>query len=222
MAIYPGLSYLGGVSLGYAFRDQSQVTAQSNYVASEQFYYNDYNSAMFFTGLSNTQVYHKSKLVVGVENFPYKGFLQPLLGDVMLDLGGTVATKTTQDQRDVFALPNEVKVAPAICYESVYGDFVTGFVRNGAGLITVITNDAWWGDTQGHQQHLAFSRLRAIENRRFVVRSANTGISAIVNPLGEITQQLGYEEEGSFAARVYAQEGLTFTPDTEIISHVWR
>src|SRR5690606_10565294 len=94
------------------------------------------------------QMYHKSKLVVGVENFPYQSFLKPILGDIMIDLGGTVAMKTTQPERNVFQLKNGYKVAPIICYESVYGEYVTDYVKNGAEFLAIITNDAWWGNTQ--------------------------------------------------------------------------
>ena len=76
------------------------------------------------------QIYHKSKLVVGVENFPYQSVLKPILGDAMIDLGGTVAMKTTQEDREVFHTLQNHRIAPIICYESVYGEYVTGYVRN--------------------------------------------------------------------------------------------
>ncbi|GAL75003.1 apolipoprotein N-acyltransferase [Nonlabens ulvanivorans] len=84
-------------------------------------------------------------MVVGIENFPYKSILKPILGDAMIDLGGTVATKTTQEERSVFTSLNETKVASIICYESVYGEYVTGYINNGAQFLAIITNDAWWG-----------------------------------------------------------------------------
>jgi len=83
-------------------------------------------------------------------------------------------------------------------------------VENGANFLSIITNDAWWGDTQGHQQHLSYARLRAIENRRYVARSANTGISAIINSRGDILKTLAYEERGSISGRVGIQNELTF------------
>ncbi|WP_339650093.1 apolipoprotein N-acyltransferase, partial [uncultured Salegentibacter sp.] len=156
------------------------------------------------------QLYHKSKLVVGVENFPYQEILKPILGDVMIDLGGTVAMKTTQEDREVFALDNNSATGPIICYESVYGEYVTGYVENGADFLSIITNDAWWGNSQGHKQHLSYAKLRAIETRRDVVRSANTGISAFINQKGEITKSLGYEEQGSIKADIHLNSEKTF------------
>lgn len=139
-------------------------------------------------------IYNKSKLVVGVENFPYQDILKPLLGDIMIDLGGTVAMKTTQPDREVFYLKDSLATAPIICYESVYGEYVTNYVKNGADFLSIITNDAWWGDTQGHRQHLSYARLRAVESHKYVARSANTGISAIINGRGDVISELGYEK----------------------------
>src|SRR5690554_6017181 len=129
----------------------------------------------------------------------------------MLDLGGTVAMKTTQEERSVFwSEDSQVAAAPIICYESVYGEFVTGYVRQGAHFLAIITNDGWWGNTQGHKQHLSLARLRAIETRRDIARSANTGISAFINKRGEIIDSLPYEIEGALSNVVYPNEEITF------------
>ena len=78
-------------------------------------------------------------------------------------------------------LDNERKIAPIICYESVYGEYVTEYVRKGANILAIITNDGWWSESQGYKQHLSYARIRAIETRRNILRSANTGSSAILN-----------------------------------------
>jgi apolipoprotein N-acyltransferase len=77
-------------------------------------------------------------------------------------------------------------VSTAICYEVVYPDFVRQFVRNGSELLTTITNDAWFGDSSAPYQHFEQASMRAIENGRYLVRSANTGISGIVDPYGHV------------------------------------
>ncbi len=129
----------------------------------------------------------------------------------MLDLGGTVAMKTTQENRGVFwSADKRFKTGPIICYESVYGEFVTGYVRNDANFLSIITNDAWWGETQGHKQHLSLARLRAIETRRGVARSANTGISAFINQKGEIISSLAYNSKGALAGSLFLNEKYTF------------
>lgn len=206
---YPGVNFLSGISFYERFSDPARVGKQTNQIRPND-WYNDYNSAFMMNGESLPQLYHKSKLVVGVENFPYQSILRPILGDIMIDLGGTVAMKTTQEERAVFELNDNSSTAPIICYESVYGEYVTGYVRNGADFLTIITNDAWWSDTQGHKQHLNYAKLRAIETRRSIVRSANTGISAFINEKGDIMQTLAYAEVGSLRGDITLNNKKTF------------
>ncbi len=208
----PDLSFLGGVSMFERFQDPAKVRKQSNQIRPNvNDWYDDYNSAFLVRNtIDSTQLYHKSKLVVGVENFPYQSLLKPILGDIMIDLGGTVAMKTTQENREVLRLDESLSTAPIICYESVYGEYVTGYVNNGANFLSIITNDAWWGNTQGHKQHLSYARLRAVETRRYVARSANTGISAIINARGDIIESLGYEKQGTITGDVGLSGEKTF------------
>ncbi len=205
----PKAHFLGGISIYDRFRDSSKVHAQTNIIKPNDFY-DDYNSAFFIRPDKTTELYHKTKLVVGVEHFPYKSVLHPIMGDAMIDLGGTVAQKTTQQEREVFFTKDSIGVAPVICYESIYGEFISEYVRNKANFIAIITNDAWWGNTQGHQQHLAYARLRAIETRRSVVRSANTGISAIIDQTGKIKTSLGYNEQGIVEGSIVTNTKMTF------------
>jgi apolipoprotein N-acyltransferase len=206
---YPKASLVNGISLVEIVRDSSNIKAQTN-LSGNGIYYNDFNSAFFAKANTPIEFYHKSKLVVGVENFPYQSFLKPILGDIMIDLGGTVAMKTTQEERLVFEVNDHVKVAPIICYESVYGEFVTGYVNNGATLLGIITNDAWWDDTQGHKQHFSYAKLRAVETRRSVARSANTGISGFINPLGEVMSKSVYNTRIGLKAEVPLMTKKTF------------
>lgn len=206
---YPQTNFLSGISFYERFQEPGKVREQSNQLGPND-WYDDYNSAFLMNSEDIPQIYHKSKLVVGVENFPYQEILKPILGDIMIDLGGTVAMKTTQEDREAFALNNNSATGPIICYESVYGEYVTGYVENGADFLSIITNDAWWDDTQGHQQHLSYAKLRAIETRRDVVRSANTGISAFINQKGEVTKSLGYEKQGSIKADIHLNSEKTF------------
>ncbi len=204
------LNFLGGVSLYERFNDPEKVRKQTNLIGPMD-WYDDYNSAFMVKNSNDSvELYHKSKLVVGVENFPYQDILKPILGNIMIDLGGTVAMKTTQENREVFWLNDSIGTAPIICYESVYGEYVTGYVKNGANFLSIITNDAWWGDTQGHKQHMSYARLRAVENRRYVARSANTGISAIINSRGDVIKKLEYEKRGTIRGKVGINSEKTF------------
>jgi len=175
-------------------------------------YYDMYNSAVLISPEDSLQVYHKSKLVVGAEYTPFRKFLVPLIGDwVTKTIGVSLGSNVSQKERTVFKVPGTpIKVAPIICYESIYGEYVTGYVKKGANLLAIITNDGWWGNTEGHRQHLSMARLRAIENRRDVVRSANTGISAHINQKGYITKELDYNIRGSVSTQVYLNEKKTF------------
>ena len=74
----------------------------------------------------------------------------------------------------------------------------------------IITNDGWWGNTPGHRQHHSYSRLRAIETRRSVARSANTGISSLINQKGEILQRTNYWEPTALRGTLNANDKLTF------------
>lgn len=209
---HPNVNLLTGISFYDLFKDPKKIRKETNvYPFSPNTWYDDYNSAIFINTSDSVARYDKSKLVVGIENFPYQDVLKPIIGDVMIDLGGTVAMKTTQDYRGVFTSSNsKFKVGPIICYESVYGEFVTGYIRNDANFLAIITNDAWWNETQGHQQHLSYAKLRAVETRRDIVRSANTGISAIINAKGEITSRLAYGKKGVISGQITTNNKLTF------------
>ncbi len=211
---YPNLNYLTGVQFFRLYRKEENIISTSNYIGEDRMgnpmWADFFNSAIMLNQEANTQIYHKSKLVVGVENFPYQNLLKPILGDVMLDLGGTVSMKSVQKERGIFTGMDGTKVAPIICYESVFGEYVTGYVNKGADFLAIITNDAWWQDTQGHKQHLNYARLRAIETRRSIARSANTGISAIINQKGEIEKKLEYGKRGAVSGKLNKNDKVTF------------
>lgn len=105
---------------------------------------------------------------------------------------------------------NTVPVGCAVCYESVYGEYYTEYIRKGAKAMTIITNDAWWGNTPGYRQHLSYASLRAIETRRAIARCANTGISAIISPSGKITQSTDWWEPAVIEGEVPLRNDITF------------
>ena len=105
---------------------------------------------------------------------------------------------------------SKVKITTPICYESIYGEFVAKRVREGAGIIFIITNDSWWRDTQGYKQHASYASLRAIETRRPIARSANTGISCFISPKGEVSQKTKFWTQDVIKASLVPQTKLTF------------
>ena len=207
---YPNTQLISGIQFYDLFFSDSIPSHTANKIK-RGLWVDYYNSAVSEQFNKDFEIYNKSKLVVGVENLPYKNILRPIIGDYLIDLGGTVASRVTQDNRTNFINKKiKTKAAPIICYEAVYGEFVTDYVKSGANFLSIITNDAWWGNTEGHRQLLSIGKLRAIENRRDIVRSANTGISAIINSKGEIISKLNYGVEGVIEGRVSSQEKLTF------------
>ncbi len=206
---HPKVQLLWGIDTYNFVLDKANVLPSSN-IYQPGVWVNFYNAALFINHNEGFQKYYKSKLVVGIENLPYKPILEPILGNFMLDLGGTISTKTVQNDRLPFIANDGTKVAPIICYESVYGEYVTGFVKNKAAFLAIITNDAWWNETQGHKQHLTFASLRAIETRRDIARSANTGISAFINQKGDITSRTKYGEKTALRGHVHLNDKMTF------------
>ena len=183
---------------------------------------NSYNSALQIIPNQNVEVYHKGKLVPGVEIFPYIRFLKPFLGDAMLDFGGATSSLGIDKERKVFVNQfNKAKVAPIICYESIYGEFVTNYVKNGANLLAIMTNDSWWGNSEGHKQLLSYARLRAIETRREIVRAANSGISAHINAKGDIVEDTFYGDQTALAVTAnLLEEKSIYTKTGDLISRI--
>ncbi len=206
---YPSTSFLSGITFIKAFPENQTPNATANYFRNSNRWYNSYNSSFFINKEENFRYYHKSKLVVGVEHIPYRSVLNPLLKNSMIDLGGSVSTLSTQKERYIFPCSKNT-VAPIICYESVYGAYVTEYVQKGADFLAIITNDAWWNVSQGHKQHLSIARLRAIENRRGIARSANTGISALIDEKGNILKSIPYGEKGILRGKIPQNTAQTY------------
>lgn len=174
-------------------------------------FYDAYNLGVAIDTSGITGLTHKSKLVAGVERMPFKKYLSSILGDIAMDMGGTIGTLAIDDERKVFTHTGSgTEYGVAICYESVYGEFFGRFVKNGAELMFIITNDGWWGNTPGHRQHNAFASLRAIETRRDIARSANTGITCFINQRGEILQPTPYWVPDAIKGVIHANSKLTF------------
>lgn len=206
------ISFLSGITFYDSFPASKTPNATANFFRDGKNWYNSYNSSFFLRPQKKFETYHKSKLVVGVEHIPYRNIISPLLGGYMINLGGSISTLTTQKDRKVFT-NDKNSIAPIICYESVYGEYVTDYVKKGADFLAIITNDGWWNTSQGHKQHLSLARLRAIENRRSIARSANTGVSAFINQKGDITQSIDYGKKGALKGTVATSTATTYYTD---------
>ncbi|MTI33444.1 apolipoprotein N-acyltransferase [Cytophagales bacterium RKSG123] len=206
---YPKLALLTGITSYTQYgNDKNKATPTARF-GQNLGYYDVFNTGMFISDDDKISFYHKSKLVPGAELFPYPKVFGPLRG-MMLDLGGTGGGFGRQSEPTVFKDSERLTVAPAICYESIYGEFMAGFIQSGAQMIFIITNDGWWGNTAGHKQHLHYASLRAIEGRRSIARSANTGISAFINQRGDILQPTTYWTQDVIRGTILANDELTF------------
>lgn len=183
-------------------------------------YKEEFNSAVLLELKDTTPIYHKSKLVPLVERIPYQGKLFFMKWFAM-DLGEMMISLNIQEDREVFETKDSIRVVPAICFESVFGEFVTDFSSQNTDIISILTNDSWWyypiekeglftGSKLGYKQHFNYARLRAIENRKYVVRSANTGISGFINAQGEIINQTEYWKRTALTEKVKLNRELSF------------
>ena len=218
---HPKSVFATGISSHKFYKNESEKTATS-YQTSQGIFVDSYNSAVQIIPNQKVEVYHKGKLVPGVEIFPYVNVLKPLLGDAMLNLGGTVASLGIDKERKVFSNSfNKGKIAPIICYESIYGEFTGEYVKKGANFLGIMTNDSWWGVTQGHQQLMAYARMRAIETRREIARSANSGISAHINARGDVVSDTFYGDKTTLFAKVNLYNKITFyTKAGDLLSRI--
>lgn len=217
---HPRVALLCGMSSDRWFRASSELPVTVRPIGDSGYWYEAYNAALWLPAQGNIVSYHKSRLVAGVELMPFEEVLGPL-GELALDLGGTTGSLGQQEERTVLRDPSSgLALVPAICYESVFGEHVAAHVRNGGELIAVMTNDGWWGDSPGYRQHLTFSSLRAIETRRDVVRSANTGISCLVDQRGIIHGTTDWWVPTAFAVQAHPNARLTlFVRYGDLIGH---
>jgi apolipoprotein N-acyltransferase len=216
---WPHANLLIGASTVRIFKQKLSVASTPIPNSSE--WYESYNSSVLLTKTAPPQYVHKSKLVPGVELVPFSAYL-PFLSAIAIENGGSSGTLGVEKEPKVMAIQPDVDknqtnkeaqtvtLAPIICYESIYGDFVRRQVQKGAQALCILTNDGWWGNTPGYKQHFSFARLRAIENRRWVLRSANTGTSGSIDPSGKIIKKTPYWVKTAFSQSIQLRSDQTF------------
>ena len=206
---YPNANLLFGAS-SYDYFESAERPSHTARQLNDGRWVESHNSALMTDGTSRTEIFHKSKLVVAVEHTPYPAIFCRI--DDML--GGVMGRCVGQDEISLLHVRSldgsEIPIGSAVCYESVYGEYYTDYVRKGARAMAIITNDAWWGNTPGYRQHLSYASLRAIETRRAIARCANTGISAIISPSGEILQPTPWWETAVIEGNIPLRDDITF------------
>ena len=172
--------------------------------------YESYNAAIQIAHNDTIiQDYFKEKLVPGAEFPPFASLtiFRPLVDA----LGGSMSGLGTQPEREAFFNKDKtVGIAPVICYESIFGEYATGYLHAGANAFFIVTNDGWWDNTAGHVQHYHFASLRAIETRRSIARSANMGTSGFINQRGDRTAGNAYGKMGFQRSKITLNDKMTF------------
>ncbi|MDY0905859.1 apolipoprotein N-acyltransferase [Pedobacter sp. CFBP9032] len=204
---YKNGTLITGIESVKVYADKKTITAK--YDDRQGFYFDNFNSAMQVENSPNVQFYHKSKLVPGVEKMPFPKVFSFLDG-VFAQLGGTVGGWGWQEKPSVLYAQSGIGVAPVVCYESLWGDWIGQQVKDGAQFIAIITNDGWWGNTSGKDQHQMYAKLRAIETRRDIARSANTGISCFINQRGDVTQSTKWWTRTALKGDINLNDEITF------------
>jgi apolipoprotein N-acyltransferase len=208
--LHPKVAVIAGMSSAYLLPNTGERPISARPIIGTDLWYEAYNAAVFLPSYGPVEHYHKSKLVAGVELMPFERFLGPLSA-LSVDLGGTTGSLGQQEERSVLRdSTSGIAIVPAICYESVFGEHVAAHVVNGGDLIVIMTNDGWWGDSPGPVQHLSFASLRAIETRRSIARSANTGISCFVDQRGVVRDRTPWWRPAVIRSVVALNTELTF------------
>lgn len=205
---HPQIHLVTGIST-YNFYDKDEPMTESARKTENGQYYESYNTALEMNGKGEIDLYHKGKLVPGAEKMPYP-FIFGFLEYFALDFGGITGSLGSDPYPTVFDAGEKPNLAPLICYESVFPGHVAGFTRKGAEILLVITNDGWWEDTDGYKQHMYYACLRAIENRREVLRSANTGITCRIDALGQLQERTEWWEPTVLKVNANHYTRLTF------------
>ncbi len=204
---YKNGTIITGAETNKIFGTQKTETASAMYGTNE--FQDNYNTALTIENSAEVHFYHKSKLVPGAEALPFGNALS-FLKPAFEQLGGATGSYAGQEEPGVLYAQSGIGAAPVICYESIWGEWVARSVRSGAQFIAIITNDGWWENTSGKDQHLDYAKLRAIETRRWVCRSANTGISAFINQRGDIVQQTKWWVKAAIKQDINLNSDLTF------------
>ena len=211
---FPNLTAVVGINGFERYYDKSKVSPTARTFVThnskrDTIIYDIYNTALAINENGAQGFYHKSKLVPGVERMPYPGFFA-FIGSWAIELGGISGSLGIQKERTVFFNKDSIGVAPVICYESIFGEYVSDYVNKGAGLIFIITNDGWWGKTNGYLQHNEYAKLRSIETRRSIARSANTGTSCFINQRGDVMQATDWRVDAVINQSLKVNTTITF------------
>ncbi|MCF8362880.1 MAG: apolipoprotein N-acyltransferase [Prolixibacteraceae bacterium] len=208
----PDAAFITGAMTYRNYKNEEEASSTSRYSADSSMIYDAFNSALMIIRDRPVDVYHKTKLVSGVETMPFENIFG-FMDKFVVSLGGTTGSLGTDNEIVVFK-HNGVAVGAPICYESVFGAYLTGFVAKRAEVLFVITNDGWWKDSPGYGQHFSFAKIQSISLRRSIARSANTGISGFINQKGEVVDKTKWWTKDALHGTLNRNNSLTFYAKT--------
>jgi apolipoprotein N-acyltransferase len=195
-------SLLSGFIHTYEYKEGESRQLSARYDKYNDLWEESFNSAIMINPKDSLyKVYHKGKLTPFAERIPnleYFNFLTEFISwGVGISAWGLGQEKFNLEYNKD---GKKTKIASIICIESIYPDFCREFTEQGAEVLAIITNDAWYDGTPGPLQHYNIARMRAIENRRYIARSANSGISGFISPIGESLKE----------ATIMSKEAISF------------
>lgn len=206
---YPGAQIVTGASTEYYYQPGEKKSPTARPTNLEGIWRDYYNTALTVDTTNLSQLHHKSLLVVGVEKMPYHNLTKHLEW-LILDMGGTTGQLGTDETPNIFIGPDGVRSGALICWEAMFGYYCGEVAQLGAQVFFVISNDGWWEDTRGHKQLFLYSRLRAVETRRSIARSANTGTSGFIDQRGNIKQLVGWDIRTAITDELTLNDHITF------------
>jgi apolipoprotein N-acyltransferase len=203
---HPKITLFSGIESYRTYEDK--LTKSARAIQGTNYFYDAFNGSVLLDSSGLINYYHKSMLVPGVETLPW--FLK-FIDKWFEKFGGTTAGYAKQNDRTPLIDSSHLYIiAPAICYESIYGEFMTRYIKKGANVICIITNDGWWKNTPGYKQHMNYARLRAIETRKSIARSANTGISCFIDENGNVYEQQPWDTTAAIKMNLPLNNYQTF------------
>ena len=206
---FSNVSFIAGAITKRRFGLNEKVSPTARQSIDGSFSYDIFNSALLFDQTDQIQISHKTILVSGVEKIPFQKYFS-FLEKFTVKLGGISGSLASAREPHVFTDQNGRSIGPVVCFESAFGEYCTKLVNNGAGLFVVITNDGWWKNSPGSWQHFGYSKLRAIENRRSIARSANTGISGFINQHGDVIKKTSLNTYEALSSKICVNNQITF------------
>ena len=199
-------NFIVGSGLFTIYEDERPISHR--YSPKSEIAYNIFNSTLYVNSDGTLDRYDKANLVPIVERIPFLDFLMTIDIFNIVDWSDLAfygkGNTPSMLEAEKFTTPG------LICYDSIYPSWIRRFVNNGAGFLTIITNDGWWGNSSGHRQHFEYAKLRAIEFNRWIVRSANNGTSGIIRPNGSVEQKTDYWIKTSFNSNIPIIKKRTF------------